>query len=84
MFIARASDRAPLLAFPSTAKVALRILGDERSSSASKLDEHKLQSGSDAPNEKLKTPLLLPCPSDASYLAAVLPATQHMEVRSYG
>lgn len=77
-FIVRGADKAPLLAFPSTAKVMLRFHGEETSA---KQEDHKLQSGSDAPNERLKTPLLQTCPSNSLYLAAVLPASAHIEVK---
>lgn len=76
-FITRGTDKAPLLAFPSTVKVTLKFHGEETSA---KQEDHKLQSGGDAPNEKLKTPLLQPCPSNSLYLAAVLPASAHIEV----
>lgn len=77
VFIPRGAEKAPLLAFPSTAKITLRFYGEETSV---KQEDHKLQSGADAPNEKLQTPLLQPCPSNAAYLAAILPASTHIEV----
>lgn len=76
-FITRGAGKAPLLAYPSTAKVILRFFGEETSS---KQEDYKLQSCGDAPNERLRTPLVLPCPSNASYLAAILPISSHFEV----
>ncbi|KAF1329223.1 hypothetical protein FI667_g6253, partial [Globisporangium splendens] len=77
VFISRGIGKAPLIAYPSTAKVALRFYGEETSS---KQEDHKLQCGNDAPNETLKTPLLQPCPSNSAYLAAIVPASTHLEI----
>lgn len=76
-FIVRGKEKAPLLAYPSTGKIALRFFGEETSV---KQEDYKLQGGTDAANDKLKTPILHSCPSNSEYIAALLPACTHLEV----
>ncbi|TMW66194.1 hypothetical protein Poli38472_003959 [Pythium oligandrum] len=77
IWIRRGAEKSPLLLFPGPTRVGIRINGEETST---KQEDYKLQSGMDAPNEKLKTPMLEACPSNAAFVSALLPASTHVEI----
>lgn len=76
----RGPEKTPLIAYPGPLKVALWIYGEETSL---KQEDHKLQCSLDTPQERLVPPLLQSCPTNASLISALVPASSHFEVGLY-
>ncbi|DAZ96282.1 TPA: hypothetical protein N0F65_008315 [Lagenidium giganteum] len=77
IMVTRGAEKAPLVAFPSVCRVVVRFYNEETSS---KQEDYKLQSGMDAPNEKMRIPTLETNPVHTTILSALLPASTHVEI----